>query len=109
MKRPPNSDPVFTQWERSLTYPATLAGSIESFTFAIIADPHCEETPSSLRHSRGLEHLGDGVNRLRLCFDAIRRLDEPEKPAFLVLLGDIGIEAAEPFLDEAPCLIHAIA
>jgi hypothetical protein len=36
-------------------------------------------------------------------------MDESEKPIFLVLLGDIGIEAAEPVLDESPCLIHAIA
>lgn len=109
MKRFSNSGSVFTQWEGSLSYPASLAGSIEPFTFAIIADSHCEETPSSLRHSRGLEHLGDGVNRLRLCFDAIRSMDESEKPAFLFLLGDIGIEAAEPVLVDAPCPIHAIA
>jgi len=109
MRQPSKGDFIFTQWECSLSYQASLTRSIRPFTFAIIADPHCIETSASTRHGRGLEHLGGGVNRLRLCFDAIRRMDEFEKPSFLVLLGDIGIEAAEPILDESPCLIHAIA
>ena len=104
-----DDDFTLTQWERSVSYPARLSGSIDPFIFVVIADAHCEETPSSIKHGRGLEHLGDGANRLRLCFDAIRQLDESEKPEFLVLLGDIGIEAGEPVLDEAPCLAHAIA
>ena len=109
MKRSLHGGFILTQWERSLSYPADLARSIKPFTFAVVADPHCVETTASVKHGCGLEYLEDGASRLKLCFDAIRGMDESEKPIFLVLLGDIGIEAAEPILDEAPCLIHAIA
>ena len=109
MKRSPSRVITLAQWERSLSFPATSAGSIESFTFAVVADAHCVETPSSIKHGRGLEKLGDGSSRLRLCFDAIQRMDESEQPMFLVLLGDVGIGAAEPILAEAPCPIHVIA
>lgn len=44
------------------------------FTFAVIVDPHCTRPASSVPHERGLEHLGNGAARLRLCCEAIRRL-----------------------------------
>ena len=109
MKRPPESEIAFAPWKSSISYPSGFAVDVEPFTFAAVADPHCDETPSSLKHGRGFEHLGDGVGRLRRCLDAIDRMDPANKPAFVFLLGDIGIEAAEPILAEAPCLIHAIA
>lgn len=109
MRRPVERNFSLTPWEYSVSYPATLADSIRPFIFAVIADAHCTETPASIRHGQGLEHLGDGASRLRLCFDAIRKLDQSEKLAFLMLLGDIGLEAAKPVLSESPCIIHAIA
>lgn len=101
--------PETGSWKATLNYPEGFATHVQEFTFAIIADPHCDETPSSARHSRGLEHLGDGRDRLRLCFNAIRNMEEPDKPSFLVLLGDIGMDTAIPILADAPCLVHAIA
>lgn len=89
--------------------PHGIAATIEPLVFAIIADPHCVETPSAIRHGRGIEHLGDGAARLSLCFDAIRALAPPERPDFVLLLGDIGIENAEPVLGGCPCPIHAVA
>jgi Calcineurin-like phosphoesterase len=96
-------------WEATLDYPEGFATHMQAFTFAIIADPHCDETSSSARHSRGLEHLGDGSDRLKLCFEAIRSMEASQKPSFLVLLGDIGMDTAVPVLSETPCPVHALA
>lgn len=101
--------PETRPWEVSLGYSEGFATNVRPFTFAIISDSHCDETPSSARHSRGLEHLGDGRDRLNLCFDAIRNMEEPDKSSFLVLLGDIGMDAGASLLAEAPCPVHAIA
>lgn len=109
MTQPLRETPKTRPWVVSLTYPKGFAAHVQPFTFAIISDPHCDETPSSARHSRGLEHLGDGTDRLRLCFDAIRSMDESDKPSFLMLLGDIGMDRAVPVLADAPCPVHAVA
>jgi len=109
MTRPIKETSDIRPWETTLGYPEGFAPHVQAFTFAIISDPHCDETPSSARHSHGLEHLGDGSDRLRLCFDAIDNMKAFEKPSFIMLLGDIGIETAEPMLAEAPCPIHVIA
>ena len=109
MTQPLREAPETRPWKVSLAYPKGFANNVNPFSFALIADPHCDETPSSARHSRGLEYLGDGRDRLRLCFDALRKMKESDKPAFLVLLGDIGMETAVPILAEAPCPVHAVA
>ena len=109
MTRPLKEAPETRPWQVTLGYPEGFATNVKPFTFAIISDPHCDETPSSARHSRGLEHLGDGRDRLRFCFDAIRNMEESDKPSFLVLLGDIGMDAGASLLAEAPCPVHAIA
>ena len=109
MTRPLKEAVETRPWETTLPYPENGEYSVEAFSFALIADAHCEDTPSSIKHGRGLEYLGDGATRLKICFEAIRGLEEADCPAFLILLGDIGIEAAEPILAESPCPIHAIA
>jgi hypothetical protein len=109
MSRPVKGISEIRPWEKTLGYAEGFATHVQAFTFAIIADPHCDETPSSARHSRGLEHLGDGSDRLKLCFDAIANMEASEQPSFLVLLGDIGLDTAVPVLSEAPCPVHALA
>ncbi len=109
MTRPLKRDPETRPWQVTLGYPEEFATNVKPFTFAIISDPHCDETPSSARHGRGLEHLGDGKDRLRLCFRAIQEMEESDKPSFLVLLGDIGMDTGASLLTEAPRPVHAIA
>jgi len=94
-------------WEEALHWTDFESAPARPFTFAVVTDSHCTETPASIRHSEGLEHAGSGVARLRLCFEAISSLEE--RPDFVLLLGDIGIDHAETLLREAPCPVHAVA
>lgn len=98
-----------TPWLRTLEYTSAWNLACHSFSFAVIADAHCAETSASIRHGKGLEHLGNGAQRLQRCLDAIRELRAGERPSFAILLGDIGLEAAENVLEDPPCAIHAIA
>ena len=94
-------------WEKMLSLGSLESSPSVAFNFAVTADPHCVETPASVRPGRGLEHVGDGAARFRLCFDALRRLDDPTD--FVLLLGDIELDRAAETLAGAPCPIHAVA
>lgn len=63
---------------------ADAAPSIEPFCFCVIADSHCAESPKE-----GQEAIGDGVAKFARCFEAIKRLDESERPEFVLLAGDV--------------------
>ncbi|HDP34162.1 MAG TPA: hypothetical protein ENN29_03520 [Candidatus Hydrogenedentes bacterium] len=80
------------------------ASTQESFSFAVIADPHCAEKsrPES-------ESLGDGVQKLLRCFEVLRRLPASERPDFALLAGDIHPDALAPHLDSIDVPIHAVA
>ena len=96
-----------TPWKRLIRFPSGTPKTSVPWSFAVITDPHCTPTPASVRHGRGLEHLGDGVARLRRCFDAIE--EEPARPDLCLLLGDIGLDDAMDCLCRAPCPIYPVA
>ncbi|MCK5861508.1 MAG: metallophosphoesterase [Candidatus Hydrogenedentes bacterium] len=75
-----------------------------SFSFAVIADPHCAEGPR-----QGMELLGSAVDRLLRCFQAMEELPPDKKPDFVLIAGDIHPEALAPHLDEIHIPIHAVA
>lgn len=60
------------------------ASSGEPFCFCVAADSHCGEGPK-----QGLEALGDGVTKFVRCVEAMQRLEEAERPDFLLLAGDV--------------------
>jgi len=95
-------------WENVLDLSVLAPPPWTSFAFAVITDPHCVETPASVRHGKGLEYVGDGLDRFRRGIEAIRAIDD-HRPDFILLLGDIGLERAEELLTEAPCPVHPVA
>ena len=76
----------------------------ESFTFAVIADPHCGEDAK-----KGLEKYGRGVDKLLLCLDKITALEAAKKPEFILLLGDIHPWILKDYKDRLAIPVHAVA
>ena len=76
----------------------------ESFSFAVIADPHCAEGPRA-----GLEGYGDGADKLLRCFENMETLPAGERPDFALLAGDIHPAALAPHLDKIKTPLHAVA
>jgi len=103
------SDLARTPWRRLIRFPEGYQYTTESWVFAVVSDPHCTPTPSSIRHGHGLEHLGDGAARLQRCFDAIAELAPEDRPQLILLLGDIGLSDAEKVLESPPCPIRPVA
>ena len=73
-----------------------------SFCFCVIADPHCSEAPK-----KGLEKEGTGLDRFFKAINAIKQLPDEDKPDFILLLGDIHVDALTPRLPEVGVPIHA--
>ncbi|MGI6460262.1 MAG: metallophosphoesterase family protein [Candidatus Hydrogenedentales bacterium] len=71
----------------------------ETFSFCVLADPHCAEPAKE-----GIEALGDGVVKFARCLEQIQRLDPAERPDFVLAAGDIhpwallerGVDCAMP-------------
>lgn len=76
----------------------------EPFSFAVIADPHCAEEPR-----KGMEALGDGVERLLRCFKVMEELPPEQQPDFALIAGDIHPAALAPRLGEIAIPIHPVA
>ncbi len=76
----------------------------EEFSFAVIADPHCAEEPKN-----GMEHLGNGVDKLLRCFDVMKSLPADERPDFILIAGDIHSAALAPHLEKISLPVHAVA
>ncbi|MBX7258442.1 MAG: metallophosphoesterase [Candidatus Hydrogenedentes bacterium] len=81
---------------------AEVPAGQEPFCFCAIADPHCGEPPS-----KGLEKYGTGLDKFFAAIDAIKQLPEQGKPDFILLLGDIHVDAFGPRLPEVGIPIHA--
>ncbi len=76
----------------------------ESFAFCVIADPHCGEEMRS-----GIEEHGTAMDRLLTCFRQIEKLEGPDKPDFILLVGDIHPWVLKDHMDKMPIPIHAVA
>ena len=100
---------IATPWREAVRFPRGFRYDGKPWTAAAITDPHCTPTPSSIRHGRPYEHLGDGAARLARCFDAMCELPEGERPAFVLLLGDIGVADAEAVLTGARRPVYPVA
>lgn len=87
---------------RNSVMAAQVPAEKDSFCFCAIADPHCGEPPSS-----GLEKYGTGLDKFFAAIDAIKQLPERDKPDFVLLLGDIHVDAFGPRLPEVGMPIHA--
>ena len=72
-----------------------------NFVFAVVADPHCSEHQDTQPLS--------GLERFISCTAAMRELPPAEKPAFMLLLGDVHIDAFAEVLPSVKIPIHAIA
>lgn len=78
--------------------------AVESFTFAVIADPHCAEDPKE-----AYKGCGNGVDKLLRCFDRMEELDAEERPDFALIAGDIHPVALKPHFHRIPLPVHAVA
>lgn len=75
-----------------------------SFTFAVIADPHCAEEPKA-----GYAKCGGGVDKLLRCFEMMKNLPEKEQPDFALIAGDIHPAAIAPHLHKITLPVHVVA
>jgi len=75
-----------------------------AFSFGVIADPHAAEGPRA-----GIEHLGNGVDKFLRCLQRFAEMDPTERPAFVLIVGDVHPEALEGRLDGWPFTLHAVA
>jgi len=83
---------------------AQQAASVEPFTFAVVADPHCAEAPKD-----GIESYGNGVDKFLACARAMERLALAERPDFMLLAGDVHPWALEEHRAKVRLPIHAVA
>jgi len=77
---------------------------VEPFTFAVVADPHCAEGPKP-----GIEQCGNAVEKLLACTRAMERLDQTDRPDFMLLAGDIHPWALQEHRAKIRLPVHATA
>ena len=82
----------------------TARSPAESFSFCVLADPHCDEPAKE-----GIEALGDGVAKLMRCLEQMQQLDLAERPEFLLLAGDVHPWALLEHEAQWPIPIYAVA
>ena len=76
----------------------------QTFSFAVIADPHCAEGPR-----KGVEQHGNAVDKLLRCFEKMDALPQADRPDFTLIAGDIHPEALAPHLGKIDCPLHVVA
>ena len=76
----------------------------ESFSFCVIADPHCSEGPK-----KGLEKYGSGKEKFLACMSRMKDLGSQEKPDFVLVLGDIHLWELKDVLHTIDIPLHVIA
>ncbi len=83
-----------------------LAAQVEEtlFSFCVVADPHCSEEPKA-----GIERYGNGVEKLLACVRAMEALEGPDRPAFMLIAGDLHVDALAGCLDRVTIPIRPIA
>lgn len=84
--------------------PVNGSATVVPFCFCVIADCHCAEPLK-----QGKEGLGDGVAKFLRCIDAIQRLDEGERPDFVLLAGDVHPWALQGHEQKLTVPIYAVA
>ncbi len=77
---------------------------VEPFCFCVVADSHCAEKPKE-----GLEQHGDGVAKFLLCIEAMERMDEADRPDFVLLAGDVHPAALQGHEERLTFPIYAVA
>jgi len=80
------------------------AAVTQPFTFAVVADPHCRESPKP-----GLEHMGTGLEKFVTCAERMAGLPEGQRPDFALVVGDIHPDALRGHLDRIAVPLHVVA
>ena len=75
-----------------------------TFSFAVIADPHCAE-PAHWR----VDELGTHVDRLQRCVDVMDARRGEDRPDFAMLLGDVQWWGMPEAMRQGPIPFHMVA
>ena len=84
----------FTTWDNG----------IEPFNFCVIADPHGREDVF-----KNYEQFGTARDKFSLAIDHIKSLKTEDAPAFILLCGDIHIDAIQDLIDDSGLKFYLIA
>jgi hypothetical protein len=84
----------FARWDRKLT----------PFAFCVISDPHGREDVRA-----GYEAFGSARSKFRLVLDHIAGLSDANKPAFILVCGDIHPGSIKDVADQSGFVFHFIA
>ena len=76
----------------------------ESFSFGVVADPHCSEKASWM-----VDVYGSHVNRFLSSIAEMEKLRGDNKPDFMLILGDIHLWKLEKYLSRISIPMHVIS
>ena len=77
------------------------------FSFAVVADPHCDEEPGAHGWSELL--YGSHVYRFLQCVNHMEKIEGKWKPDFMLILGDIHLWVLSHYFDLIHIPMHVIA
>ena len=74
------------------------------FTFAVVADPHCAEQAKP-----NIKQYGNGVSKFLACVEEMEKLNDDEKPDFMLIVGDVHLWALKQHLGKVSVGVHVIS
>lgn len=79
-----------------------------TFSFAVVADPHCAEKPRWELHKYD-KRCGNHVERFLKCVSETEALKAEDKPDFILVVGDIHLWELRKHMDRVTIPLHVIA
>lgn len=83
---------------------ASWENDVKPFNFCVIADVHGREEVF-----KNYEHFGTARDKFQLAINHIKSLKESDKPDFVLLCGDIHIDAVQDMIDQSGLKFYLIA
>jgi len=99
----PNKSSGSAERNQNLNLTSSI-GVKKPFTFAVVADPHCAE-----QAKENIQRYGNGVTKFLACVKEMEKLNDDEKPDFILIVGDIHLWALKQHLDKVSIPMHVIS